>query len=395
MQVKPEIERFAKIRVVGVGGAGGIVINSMNDSNQIRGVEFIFINTDAKDLSINKAVIKNSIGQELTQGLGAGSNPEIGRKAAEESIDVIKSNLEGANMVFITAGLGGGTGTGASPTVARIAKESGALTIGVVTKPFNFEGIQRMRAADRGMMELRKEVDALITIPNQKLLEVADEDMSIIEAVRLSDRVLNQGVQGISDLIVMPGLINVDFADVKTIMKDAGTALMGIGIGTGENRAELAARAAVSSPLLEQDIKGATGILFNIIGGSDVTMKEVDRAAKIISEVASSEANFIFGTTIDDKYSGQIKVTVIATGFDMPEEDDSMAGYVEKHYGQAQKKEKPEIPLQQNIHDEPKMESPPEEKKQPKLPSEMWKPDDAEDEDYGTGFDIPTFLRQK
>jgi len=193
MQVKPEIERFAKIRVVGVGGAGGNVINSMIDSNQIRGVEFISINTDAQDLSINKAVIKIPIGQELTQGLGAGSNPEIGRKAAEESIDVIKSNLEGANMVFITAGLGGGTGTGASPTVARIAKESGALTIGVVTKPFNFEGIQRMRAADRGMMELRKEVDALITIPNQKLLEVADEDMSIIEAFRLSDSVLNQG----------------------------------------------------------------------------------------------------------------------------------------------------------------------------------------------------------
>src|SRR3989339_1053681 len=316
MQVKPEIERFAKIRVVGVGGAGGNVINSMIDSNQIRGVEFISINTDAQDLSINKAVIKIPIGQELTQGLGAGSNPEIGRKAAEESIDVIKSNLEGANMVFITAGLGGGTGTGASPTVARIAKESGSLTIGVVTKPFNFEGIQRMRAADRGMMELRKEVDALITIPNQKLLEVADEDMSIIEAFRLSDSVLNQGVQGISDLIVMPGLINVDFADVKTVMKDAGSALMGIGIGTGDARAEQAAKSAISSPLLEVSIEGATGILFNIIGGRDLTMKEVDIAARIIGQSASTDANIIFGTTIDDKMQDQIRITVIATGFD-------------------------------------------------------------------------------
>src|SRR3989304_5969965 len=298
MQVKPEIERFAKIRVVGVGGAGGNVINSMIDSNQIRGVEFIAINTDAQDLSINKAVIKRPIGQELTQGLGAGSNPEIGRKAAEESLEVIKSNLEGANMVFITAGLGGGAGTGASPTVARIAKESGALTIGVVTKPFNFEGIQRMRAADRGMMEIRKEVDALITIPNQKLLEVADEDMSIIEAFRLSDSVLNQGVQGISDLIVMPGVINVGFVGVKTIMKDAGTALMGIGIGSGENRAIEAARASISSPLLELSIDGARGVLFTIAGGKNLTMNEVSEAAKLITEQANVDAKIIFGAII-------------------------------------------------------------------------------------------------
>ncbi len=394
MQVKPEIERFAKIRVVGVGGAGGNVINSMIESNQIRGVEFVAINTDAQDLSINKAVIKIPIGQEITQGLGAGSNPDIGRKAAEESMDVIKSNLDGANMVFVTAGLGGGTGTGASPVIARIARESGALTIGVVTKPFNFEGIQRMRAADRGISELKKEVDALITIPNQKLLEVADEDMSILEAFRLSDSVLNQGVQGISDLIVMPGLINVDFADVKTIMQDAGTALMGIGIGTGENRAEVAARAAISSPLLEQSIEGAKGILFNISGGPDLTMREVDRAANIIRSIASDEAEIIFGTSIDDELTGQLKITVIATGFELPEEDDSVAGYVEKHYAQIQRKDKPEPPQTQFSSQEPKPESPEDEKK-PKLPSEMWKPDDAEEEDYGTGFDIPTFLRQK
>ncbi|GIW69999.1 MAG: cell division protein FtsZ [Patescibacteria group bacterium] len=394
MQVKPEIERFAKIRVVGVGGAGGNVINSMIESNQIKGVEFVAINTDAQDLSINKAVIKIPIGQEITQGLGAGSNPEIGRKAAEESVDVIRSNLEGANMVFITAGLGGGTGTGASPVVARIARESGALTIGVVTKPFNFEGIQRMRAADRGIAELKKEVDALITIPNQKLLEVADEDMSILEAFRLSDSVLNQGVQGISDLIVMPGLINVDFADVKTIMKDAGTALMGIGIGTGENRAEVAARAAISSPLLEQSIEGAKGILFNISGGPDLTMREVDRAANIIRSIASEEAEIIFGTSIDDELTGQLKITVIATGFEVPEEDDSVAGYVEKHYAQIQRKDKPEQSPYQFSSQGQKTETSSEEKT-PKLPSEMWKPEDAEEGDYGTGFDIPTFLRQK
>ena len=316
MHVKPEIERFAKIRVIGVGGAGGNVLNSMIESQQINGVEFIAVNTDAQDLSINKAFIKIPIGQELTNGLGAGSNPEIGRRAAEESIDILKSNLEGADMVFVTAGMGGGTGTGASPVVARVAKELGALTIGVVTKPFKFEGAKRMRNAELGIDELRAEVDALIIIPNQKLLDIADEEMSVMEAFKLSDSVLNQGVQGISDLIVMPGLINVDFADVKTIMKDSGTALMGIGIGTGDARAEEAARAAISSPLLEQSIEGATGVLFNVIGGQDMTMKEVDKAANIINEVASPDAVIIFGTTVDEKMKGQLKITVIATGFD-------------------------------------------------------------------------------
>lgn len=404
MQIKPEIERFAKIRVVGVGGAGGNVINSMIESNQIRGVEFVSINTDAQDLSINKAGIKIPIGQELTQGLGAGANPEIGRKAAEESEDIIKTNLDGANMVFITAGMGGGTGTGASPLIARLARESGALTIGVVTKPFAFEGIQRMRAADRGIAELKKEVDALITIPNQKLLEVSDEDMSILDAFRLSDSVLNQGVQGISDLIVMPGLINVDFADVKTIMSSAGTALMGIGIGTGENRAEIAAQAAISSPLLEQSVDGAKGILFNISGGPDLTMREVDRAANIIRSIANEEANIIFGTSIDEELTGQLKITVIATGFEMPDEDDSMIGYVEKHYSykkdgqkpitsmhsqQQQQPQRPSVPLQdQDPTDLPK---------EPKndLPKEMWKPEDAGDGDYDSQFDIPTFLRSR
>ncbi len=403
MQIKPEIERFAKIRVVGVGGAGGNVINSMIESNQIRGVEFVSINTDAQDLSINKAGIKIPIGQELTQGLGAGANPEIGRKAAEESEDIIKTNLDGANMVFITAGMGGGTGTGASPLIARLARESGALTIGVVTKPFAFEGIQRMRAADRGIAELKKEVDALITIPNQKLLEVSDEDMSILDAFRLSDSVLNQGVQGISDLIVMPGLINVDFADVKTIMSSAGTALMGIGIGTGENRAEIAAQAAISSPLLEQSVEGAKGILFNISGGPDLTMREVDRAANIIRSIANEEANIIFGTSIDEELTGQLKITVIATGFEMPEEDDSMIGYVEKHYSYKKEDQKPVIPLytqqqqQQRSPEQHPDQGPSNSPQEPKtdLPKEMWKPDDAGDGDYDSQFDIPTFLRSR
>ncbi len=316
MYIKPEIERFAKIRVVGVGGAGCNVLNTMISSKQIQGVEFIAVNTDAQALSVNQAFIKLPIGQELTHGLGAGSNPDIGKKAAEESLETIKANLEGSDMVFITSGMGGGTGTGASPVIAAMAKKMGALTIGVVTKPFTFEGSKRMRNAEKGIDELKKEVDALIVIPNNKLLEVSDDKMSMIDAFRLSDSVLNQGVQGISDLIVMPGLVNVDFADVRTIMKDSGSALMGIGIGTGDNRAEKAAHDAISSPLLELSIEGATGILFNIVGGTNLTMKEIDRAAAIVTSAASADANVIFGTTIDESLTDQVKITVIATGFD-------------------------------------------------------------------------------
>ena len=316
MLVKTEIEKFAKIRVVGVGGAGCNVINTMIDSGQISGVEFIAVNTDAQALSISKAMVKIPIGQDLTHGLGAGSNPEIGRKAAEESLDILRGNLEESDMVFITAGMGGGTGTGAAPIIASLAKELGALTVGVVTKPFIFEGAQRMSNAERGIIELKSEVDALITIPNQKLLEIADDKMSILDAFKVSDSILNQGVQGISDLIVMPGLINVDFADVKAVMKDAGSALMGIGIGTGADRAEQAAKSAISSPLLDVSIDGATGILFNVIGGRDLTMREVDVAARIIGQSASTDANIIFGTTIDERMEDQIRITVIATGFD-------------------------------------------------------------------------------
>lgn len=316
MQIKPEIERFAKIRVVGVGGAGGNALNTMIESQQIDGVEFVAVNTDAQSLSINKAFVKIPIGQGITNGLGAGSNPEIGQKAAEESEEALKQNLEGSDMVFITAGMGGGTGTGASPVVAKIARECGALTIGVVTKPFDFEGRQRKINAEKGIEALKKEVDALITIPNQKLLDIATETTTVMEAFRVSDSILNQGVQGISDLIVKPGLVNVDFADVRTIMKNAGSALMGIGIGTGENRAAMAAKEAISSPLLEVSIDGAMGILFNISGGPDLTLKEINRAAQIIGENAHAEANIIYGTTIDPELTDQVRITVIATGFD-------------------------------------------------------------------------------
>src|SRR3989338_2772720 len=367
MYVKPEIERFAKIKVVGVGGAGCNVINTMVESQQISGVEFVAINTDAQALSVNKAFVKVPIGQELTNGLGAGSDPEIGRKAAEESEEIIKSNLEGSDMVFVTAGMGGGTGTGASPMVARIAREMGALTIGVVTKPFNFEGNQRLRNAEIGIEELRREVDALIIIPNQKLLEIADEEMSVIDAFRVSDSILNQGVQGISDLIVMPGLINVDFADVRTVMKDAGSALMGIGMGSGEGRAKMAAKAAITSPLLELSIEGATGILFNIVGGSDMSMKEVDEAARIIGEAASADANIIFGTAIDEKLSDQIKITVIATGFDSSLKSKLGLDFARNKTNQENKEKKDEK------NDQPVNEM---------------------DTDYDKTYDIPAYLRR-
>lgn len=317
MLIKPEIEKFAKIKVVGIGGGGCNAVSSMINSGTIRGVDFIAINTDKQALSVNSASIKVQIGEGLTKGLGSGANPEIGRKAAEESSEKIKNALEGADMIFITAGMGGGTGTGASSVVSSIAKKLGALTVGVVTKPFSFEGLRRAKVAEEGILNLKDKVDALISIPNQKLLEVVEKKMTILEAFRLADSILTSGVQGISDLIVLPGLINVDFADVKTIMTNAGSALMGIGLASGENRAVVAAKNAVSSPLLDVSIRGATGILFNIIGGGDLSMYEVDEAAKIISEESSPEANIIFGAAIDESLGEQIKITVIATGFDL------------------------------------------------------------------------------
>lgn len=316
MQIRPEFGKIARIRVLGVGGGGGNALNSMINLQDIRGVEFVAVNTDSQALEINKAPMKLQIGSKLTGGLGSGADPDIGRQAAEESAEAIKESLNGSDMVFVTAGLGGGTGTGASPFIAEIAKSLGALTVGVVTKPFQFEGARRMAQAENGVVNLRDKVDALITIPNQKLLDVVDKKMSILEAFRVADNVLGQGVQGISDLIVVPGLINVDFADVRTIMTEAGSALMGIGRASGEDRAEVAAKNAITSALLETSIEGAKGILFNIVGGKDLTMYEVDEAARIISEEAHSEAEIIFGATIDEKMADQIKITVIATGFE-------------------------------------------------------------------------------
>jgi len=316
--IKPEVEKFAKIKVVGIGGAGGNALNSMIQSDHIHGVEFVAVNTDAQDLGRNLSDVKVQIGKELTHGLGSGANPGVGKQAAEESEELLRSQLTGSDMVFITAGMGGGTGTGAGPVIAEIAKSLGALTIGVVTKPFSFEGAIRAKNAEVGITGMRGKVDALITIPNQKLLETVNKKVSMMEAFKLADNVLGQAVQGISDLIILPGLINVDFADVRAIMTNAGSAMMGVGVGKGEDRAINAAKAAISSPLLDVNIEGATGILFNIAGGADLGMHEVDEAARVVSELASPEANVIVGATIDDNLNDEVRITVIATGFGNP-----------------------------------------------------------------------------
>ncbi|MHB1127106.1 MAG: cell division protein FtsZ [Bacillota bacterium] len=306
---------FAGIKVIGVGGGGSNAVNRMIAAG-LQGVEFISINTDAQALRLSQAESRMQIGTKLTKGLGAGANPEIGQKAAEESKDELIKILNGADMVFVTAGMGGGTGTGAAPIVAEVAKQVGALTVGVVTRPFTFEGKKRAEYADKGITDLKAKVDTLIVIPNDRLLQVVDKQTSISEAFRIADDVLRQGVQGISDLINVPGLINLDFADVKTIMKETGTALMGIGRASGEKRAAEAAKMAISSPLLETSIEGARGVLLNITGGSNLGLFEVNEAAEIIASAADPEANIIFGAVIDDKLEDEIRITVIATGFD-------------------------------------------------------------------------------
>lgn len=314
MEIKPELETFAKIRVVGVGGGGNSAISRMFDAN-IQGVQFIAVNSDAQALHMSRIDTKVHIGKTLTRGLGAGMNPDIGRQAAEEDEAELRSVLEGSDMVFVTCGMGGGTGTGAAPIIAKIAKECGALTVGVVTKPFSFEGAQRMEIAERGHAELEAEVDTLITIPNNKLLQIIDKKTSLVQAFSLVDDVLRQGVQGISDLITIPGIVNVDFADVRAVMQSTGSALMGIGLADGENRAVEAAKRAIDSPLLELSINGAKGVLFNISGGDDLGMFEIDEAAKVITESIDPNARVIFGAVKDESLGDKIKVTVIATGF--------------------------------------------------------------------------------
>jgi cell division protein FtsZ len=308
------ISPIANIKVVGIGGGGNNAVNRMIDSG-IEGIEFIAINTDAQALFTSKAQTRINIGRATTRGLGAGANPEIGKKAAEESSEEIKQALSGADMVFITCGLGGGTGTGAAPVVAEIARGLGALVVGVVTKPFAFEGQRRTGQAFDGFENLKSKVDTLITIPNDKILSIIDKKTPLLEAFHIADEILKQGVQGVSELITHPGLINVDFADVRSVMADAGSALMGVGYGSGESRAIDAARAAIESPLLELSINGAKGLLLSITGGSDLSMFEVDEASRLIKELCDPDANIIFGTSIDERYTGEIKITVIATGF--------------------------------------------------------------------------------
>jgi cell division protein FtsZ len=308
------LEGNARIKVVGVGGGGSNAVNRMIRS-KLRGVEFIAINTDLQALNNSEAQVKMHIGRKLTRGLGAGGNPTVGADAAEESREELSKLLQDCDMVFVTAGMGGGTGTGAAPIVAEIAKQQGALTIGVVTKPFRFEGVKRQKSAEEGTISLQQRVDTLITIPNERLMAVVDKKTPITDAFKIADDVLRQGVQGISDLIVFPGLINLDFADVKAIMSGQGAALMGIGFGGGDTRAADAARDAVASPLLETTIAGAKGILLNITGGPDLTLFEVNEAAQMVAESADPEAQIIFGTVIDERLQGEVKVTVIATGF--------------------------------------------------------------------------------
>ena len=313
--VQRQADAFARIKVIGVGGGGSNAVNRMIDEG-IQGVEFIVANTDAQALMLTKAKGRVRLGDKLTRGLGAGGNPEVGRKAAEESADELYAALKGSDMVFVTAGMGGGTGTGAAPVVAQIAKESGALTIGVVTRPFTFEGMRRMQSADAGIGKLKEHADTLIAIPNDRLLQLADKRASLQDAFRLADDVLHQGIQGISELITTPGLINLDFADVRAIMSEGGAALMAVGIGTGDERAKKAAEDAISSKLLDITIDGARGVLFNVTGGPSMTLFEVNQAAAIIRETSHPDVNMIFGAVIDPNMGDDLRITVIATGFE-------------------------------------------------------------------------------
>ncbi len=385
MLIKPKAGQPAKIKVIGIGGAGGNVINSMLSDGGIEGVEFIAVNTDAQSLLNNKANVKIQIGESLTKGLGSGGNPEVGKNAAEESRQILKEEIGNADMIFIACGEGGGTGTGASPIVADVAKESGALTVAVVTKPFDFEGSKRKFIAEDGIQSLRDKVDTLIIVPNQRVLQIVDKKTPILDAFKKIDSVLHQGVRGIAELIMLPGLINVDFADVKTIMTNAGTALMGIGIASGEKRALMAIKQAISSPLLDISIDGSKGVLFNIVGGTDLSMSEIDEAVSIISKSVDHDADIIFGAVIDEKMIDQIKITLIATKFD--ENKLKMFRF---------KKDDPEMIKGKNelINESNQEEELDDIKKSPEadINDELDSEDFLEEE---SEFDIPAFLRKK
>ncbi len=406
-QVKPDIESFARIRVIGVGGSGGNAVNHMMASH-VMGVDFIAINTDAQDLHKNKAKRKIHIGKTLTRGLGAGMNAELGKQAAEETREEIQEAIKGSDMVFITCGMGGGTGTGAAPTVAKIARELGALTVGVVTRPFGFEGQQRMRLAEAGLAELRKAVDALIIIPNDKLLAIVSRETGIKNAFAMCDDILKQAVEGISDLITQTGIINVDFADVRAIMHNAGSALMGIGTAIGEHRAEMAARAAINSPLLEVSIHGAKGVLFSIAGGEDLGMLEVQDAANVITEAIDPDAKVIFGAVTDPSLKkGQVRVTVIATGFPEPGAARNTLFAGSQRLTSTSKKDQDVPPVNPRAREEMKKitETPIERPEMPmatphsirdvqktEIPKAPIKSEDGDDDSWGG---LPSFLRRK
>lgn len=383
LEFDTNVDQLATIKVIGVGGGGNNAVNRMIEHG-VQGVEFIAVNTDAQALNLSKAEIKMQIGGKLTRGLGAGANPEVGKKAAEESREQIEEALKGADMVFVTAGMGGGTGTGAAPVIAQISKDLGALTVGVVTRPFTFEGRKRQTQAAGGISAMKESVDTLIVIPNDRLLEIVDKNTPMLEAFREADNVLRQGVQGISDLIAVPGLINLDFADVKTIMSNRGSALMGIGVATGENRAAEAAKKAISSPLLETSIDGAQGVLMNITGGTNLSLYEVQEAADIVASASDQEVNMIFGSVINENLKEEIVVTVIATGFTEAEIDPARPS--RPSFGakpQAQSQPQPQVQVAHRREREVKREEPVQEVNTRGSVH-------VEDE-----IDVPTFLRNR
>ena len=401
-EIKPPVETFARIKVVGVGGSGGNALSRMIEA-KLKGVEYVAINTDAQALHHNKAAEKVHIGKNLTKGLGAGMNPDVGRQAAEENRDEIQEILKGVDMVFVTCGLGGGTGSGAAPIVAETAKELGALTVAVVTKPFSFEGAQRRAIAEEGLENLRERVDTLITIPNDKLLQIIDKKTTLINSFKIVDDVLRQGVQGISDLITKPGIVNVDFADVKAIMSNSGSALMGIGIGTGESRALDAAKAAINSPLLELSIDGAKGVLFNVSGSTDLTMLEINEAANVITESIDPNAKVIFGAVVDETMKkGEVQITVVATGFDVDNIKESPVEKLSRISAEESRRKEREAEVE--LEAEPRMTFPEkfgskmiiEEKVPPKKQNNFISTQNNKDlEDEDDELEIPAFIRRK
>ncbi len=390
MEVKPKIETFARIKVLGIGGSGTSAVNRMTTLG-IKGVEFIAINTDAQALHNNHSDRKVHIGKNTTRGLGSGMNPELGRQAAEESIEELEEVVENADMVFLTCGLGGGTGTGAAPIVAELAKNQGVLTVAVITKPFTFEGSKRREVAEVGYDHLKDKVDAIISIHNDRILQIIDKKTSLIDAFKTVDEVLRQGISGISDLITTHGIVNADFADVKSIMEDAGTALMGIGRASGDNRAVEAAKAAISSPLLEMNIEGAQGVLFNITGGKDLGMFEIDEAAKVITKSIDSDAKVKFGAVIDESLGDEVRITVIATGFD---ESNKRPNQISMGLGE---EERPQ-PAEPRIFTRP-VQTPPGEARKPLFspkPAPVIKTmDETEGNEEEDELDIPAFIRKK